>query len=325
MVLVAIVGTTPDKVPAGTPIRSVRIERLEVFDLDDPATSARPYRWVDALHVLTRERFIRSLLLFEVGDPLDPLRLAESELILRGTGFLNPVTIEAHRAADGAEVVVTTRDQWTTSVDLSYDVSGNVKRAGGSLSDDNLLGTGKSLLIGVESDAERSTKRIGYKDRAFRGGRWQERTYLWALTDLGGRIEGGGVANAITHFELGGAMTGSAGLRLRVVADLGKRLDGDRQLTLGADEGLRGYDPSRFDGTSRLVGNLEWRHRITGELLHIAVLSAEGDRSCLARHFRGARPKPSGERGRTLEGHLRQSGSSSVSAATLVSTGRSRS
>jgi len=44
------------------------------------------------------------------GDSLDPLRLAESELILRGTGFLNPVTISAHPAPGGAEVVVETRD-----------------------------------------------------------------------------------------------------------------------------------------------------------------------------------------------------------------------
>ncbi|OYV96039.1 MAG: hypothetical protein B7Z68_06225, partial [Acidobacteria bacterium 21-70-11] len=27
-----------------------------------------------------------------------------------------------------------------------------------------------------------------------------------------------------------------------------------------------------FDGTSRVVTNLEWRRRITGELLHVAVL-----------------------------------------------------
>jgi hemolysin activation/secretion protein len=57
-----------------------------------------------------------------------------------------------------------------------------------------------------------------------------------------------------------------------VAADLGYNLDGERQLTLGADTGLRGYDPKTFDGTSRVVTNLEWRRRITGELLHVAAL-----------------------------------------------------
>jgi hypothetical protein len=446
-------GADAEEMAPGTPIVSVRIERHDVFDLDDPATSARPYRWVDALHAQTRENFIRSLLLFQVGDALDPLRLAESEIILRGTGFLNPVTISAHPAPGGAEVVVETRDQWTINADMSYDVSGDRKRAGGSISDDNLLGTGKSVLFGMSSDPERSSTTFGYKDLTFLGGRWQidvkyttstdgsarflrvqypffalttpraggvewrqdasrghlwsdakrsvtgaadsrdfeawfglrlpgegirtnrlivgvfgeralfgewrrvdgspyprpadrdlmgaevgwehqtfrwkvvqgfrswqrqedlplgpnwrvttglslpafggdrprsryhasldmgrwrERTYMWALADLAGRFESGELANAITHLELGGAMTGSAGLRLRAAADLGHNLDGDRQLTLGTDTGLRGYDPNRFDGTSRMVANVEWRHRLTGELLHAAVLglTAFGD------------------------------------------------
>ena len=430
----------------GTPIVSVRIVRHDIFDLNDRATSASPYRWVDALHALTRERFIRSLLLFRVGDSLDPLRLAESELILRGTGFLNPVTISAHPAPGGAEVLVETRDQWTIGVDVTYDVSGNRARSGASISDDNLLGTGKGVLFDRSSDAERSSTTLGYKDLTVWGGRWQvdlkytmstdgsarflrvqypffalktpraggvewrqdasqghlwseakrsvqgaadardfeawyglrlpgegirtdrlivgvfgeralfgewhridgspyprpadrdligpevgwehqtfrwkvvhgfrswnrqedlplgpnwrvtaglsspafggdrqriryrasfdvgrwrERTYMWGIANLSGRIESHDLSNAVTHLELGGAMTGSAGFRLRAVADLGHELDGDRQLTLGADTGLRGYDPSQFDGSSRLLTNLEWRHRLTGEFLHVAVL-----------------------------------------------------
>jgi len=433
-------------VAPGTPIVAVRIVRHDVFDLDDPETSAAPYRWVDALHVVTREKFIRSLLLFQVGDRLDPLLLAESELILRGTGFLNPVTISAFLAPGGAEVVVETRDQWTIGVDISYDVSGNRKETGGSLSDDNLLGTGKSVYFGIESDPERTSTTIGYKDLAFRGGRWQidlnytnsddgferflrvrrpffslttpraggiewregsseqhlwslahqsvsgpadtrdfevwfgmrspgagirtdrwivglfgerarfgewqrvdgspyprpvdrdllgvevgwehqtfrwklvhgfrswlrqedlplgpnwrlttglslpalggesararyhasldlgrwrERTYMWTQVDLTGRFDNGDPANAVTHVELGGATTGRAGLRLRAAADFGHDLDLDRQLTLGADSGLRGYDPMTFDGTSRVVANFEWRRQLTGEFLHIAVL-----------------------------------------------------
>ena len=462
-------GAVPDpsEVVPGTPIVSVRIVRHDVFDLDDPATAARPYRWVDALHALTRENFIRSLLLFQVGDSLDPLRLAESELILRGTGFLNPVTISAHPAPGGAEVVVETRDQWTIGVDATYDVSGNRQRAGGSISDDNLLGTGKSVSLGISSDPERSSTMIGYKDLTLLGGRWQadlkytassdgfdrfmrveypffalatpraggvewrqassqghlwsagersvtgtadtrdfeawfgmrlpgegirtdrlivglfgeraqfgewhrtdgspyprpedrellgpevgwdhetfrwkvvqgfrswqrqedlplgpnwrvttglslpafggdgqrlryhavfdvgrwrKRTYMWAISDLAGRLDSGDLANAITHLELGGAMTGTAGFRLRATADLGHNLDGDRQFTLGADTGLRGYDPSSFDGTSRMVTNVEWRHRLTGEFLHVAVLglTAFGD----AGRSWGARVGPSSE------------------------------
>jgi len=103
-------------------------------------------------------------------------------------------------------------------------------------------------------------------------GQLTERRYVWLITALSGRMEDRGIANGVTHFEVGGALTGTAGWRARVAADLGGNLDLDRQLTLGADTGLRGYDPNTFDGTSRVVTNLEWRRRITGELLHVAAL-----------------------------------------------------
>jgi len=40
----------------------------------------------------------------------------------------------------------------------------------------------------------------------------------------------------------------------------------------GGRHRLRGYDPTVFDGTSRVVANVEWRRRLTGEFLHVAVL-----------------------------------------------------
>jgi hypothetical protein len=393
--------------------------------------------------------------------------LAESELLLRATGFLNPVTISAHPAPGGAEVVVETRDQWSIGVDASYGVSGGNAESGFGVEDDNFLGTGKSVQLEFESDAERSSTTVGYKDRAFRGGRWQidldstissdgsehfgrvrypffslttpwaggvefrqktledhlwseaeravtgeaerrdfeawfglrlrragirtdrllfgvfgekaefgewtrsdgspyprpadrdlmgievgwehqtfnwklvqgfrswqrqedlplgpnwrvttglslpalggdrtrvrygaeldvgrwrERTYMWTRADLSGRVESGEVVNAVSRLELGGATIGKAGFRLRAAVDLGHELDGDRQLTLGADSGLRGYDPDSFDGTSRVLANVEWRRRLTREFLHVAVLGvtafADGGKTW------GARVGPSTE------------------------------
>lgn len=443
---VATPGAGTEEVAPGTPIVAVRIDRHDVFDLDDPSTSAWPYRWVDALHIVTREDFIRSLLLFRAGDRLDPVRLAESELILRGTGFLNPVNISARPVPGGAEVVVETHDQWTTGVTVSFGISGDRRSASFGLWEDNVLGLGKSFLFDISSDPERTSTKFRYRDITFLRSRWQlelehqsssdgstdhfrmeypffsletpraggvewrhdesrryllsegerrvegeaktrswevwgglrlsrggirtdrliagafgeralyrnwqslygppyaqpqdrnlvgvevgwehttfrwklvrgfrawlrqedlplgpnwkvstglslpllggdstrlryhgtfeagqfaGRTYTWQRVDLSGRVESRGLGNVITHVEAGGAITGSAGLRVRVAADLGYALDGERQLTLGADAGLRGYDPNTFDGTSRAVANMEWRHRITGELLHVAAL-----------------------------------------------------
>lgn len=435
-----------EDVAPGTPIVAVRIDRHDVFDLDDPSTSAWPYRWVDAVHIMTRESFIRALLLFKAGDRLDPIQLAESEIILRGTGFLNPVHISAHPVPGGAEVLVETHDQWTLGINASFGMSGDRRTVSFGVKEDNVLGLGKAVYVDVTSDPERTSSTFRYRDITFFGSRWQlelehasssdgsadhflfeypffslttpraggvdwrrvesvaylwsagerrvqgevngrswqvwggirlpggairtnrllvgafgdralfqdwqslygppypqpldrnlvgpqvgwnhetfrwklvqgfrawlrqedlplgpnwtvttglslpffggdsvrlryhlafesgqfsGRTYTWQRVDLSGRFESGGFANAITHLEAGGAITGSAGLRVRLAADLGHNLDGERQLTLGADTGLRGYDPNTFDGTSRVVANVEWRHRITGELLHIAAL-----------------------------------------------------
>jgi len=460
-------GAGAEEVAPGTPIVAVRIDRHDVFDLDDPSTAAWPYRWVDALHIVTREDFIRSLLLFQAGDRLDPMRLAESELILRATGFLNPVNISARPVPGGAEVVVESHDQWTTGVNVRFGMSGDRRTVGFGLSEDNVLGMGKSLLFDVTSDPERTSTTFRYRDITFLHSRWQlelehqsssdgstdhlrfeypffslmtpraggvdwrrdqslkylwsdgerrvtgeantrdwevwgglrlpgggirtdrllvgafgeraifsdwhsltgpsypqpqdrnlvgveagwdhrtfrwklvqgfrawlrqedlplgpnwtvttglslpllggdsvrlryhgafeagqfaGRTYTWQRIDLSGRVESRGLGNVISHLEVGGAITGSAGLRVRVAADLGYALDGERQLTLGADTGLRGYDPNTFDGTSRVVANVEWRHRITGELLHVAALGltafADGGKTW------GARVGPSTE------------------------------
>jgi hypothetical protein len=449
--LAASLTAGPATAPGGdTRIVSIRLVRHDVFDLDEPGTSAWPYRWANALHVLSRESFIRSLLLFRVGDPVDPARLAESERLLRDTGFLNPVFITTHAVPGGIEVVVETRDQWTTQIGISYGLYGSRQHSGFTLSEDNVLGYGKVLLAGVTSDTERSTRIFMYEDPLLFGGRWQfkvkhsnasdgtsdslrlqypfyslvtpragggswdrssltewlfasgqkavegdarrrsfslwagfrlpgggattdrltlgvfgsrsefanwryrvtgaayptpedrdlqgvqvgwdhqvdrwkvvrgfhgwerqedlplgpnwsvtaalstpalggDRTRLalagsvgaatlagdqvwWANGSATGRLESGGAVNTLTHVEVGTARTGPAGWRARLAADIGYRLDGDRQLTLGADTGLRGWEPDTFDGTSRMVANVEWRHRLTGEILHLGIIGVQ--------------------------------------------------
>ena len=446
LLLAFSLGGDGEEVPPGTPIVAVTVVRQDVFDTADPATSSWPYRWADHLHVLTRERFIRSLLLFKVGDPLDPARLAESERILRATGFLSPVNITAKPAPGGAEVVVETHDEWTTLAGVSLGAFGNRKHVGGSIAEKNFLGWGKWLEAEYDSSTERTTTTFKYVDNLLLATRWQlellhrnasdgktdffslaypffalatpraggidgqratqteylyvngnkdvsgsatthtfdlwggirlphdsgttdritfglfedkaefkswsflngvpyptpvghdmagiligwdhqvdrwavvrgfrgwqrqedlpfgpnvtvqvgpsltalggDRTrvrfngtltlgslsgvqYSWLTVGSAGRFESGAFANTVTHLEVGTAQTGPVGWRARVLADLGHQLDGDQQLALGADIGLRGWDPGTFDGTSRALANFEWRHVLTGELLHLGVI-----------------------------------------------------
>ena len=435
-----------EAVAPGTPIVAITVVRSDVFDLTEPGTSAWPYRAANALHVVSRESFIRSLLLFKEGDGVDPALLAESERLLRATGFLSPVTITAQPAPGGAEVVVRTRDQWTTEVSLNFGIAGSQQKYGLALTEQNFAGYGKRVEALWRSDEERDSLTAIYYDPLLLGTRWTldaaysdtsdgsaERLllvhpfyaldtaraggvewrreslieYLWAggdkqvagdaalrsfrlwggigipaggrsrnrvtagvfvdraefagwgyvdgreyptpadrdlagvevgfehqadrweviqgfrawsrqedlplgpnwraavgvsLPALGGeahrltfssdvvlglrrgaqyswliaaatgRLDDGSAANVVLHAEAGTARTGAHGWRARVAADLGHSLDGERQLALGADSGLRGWDPFTFDGTSRAVANLEYRRRLTGEVLHLGII-----------------------------------------------------
>ncbi len=446
VLIAALAAPEATVVPPGTKIVAIVVVRDDIFDTSDPATSAWPYRWANALHVLTRERFVRALLLFKEGDTLDPALVAESERILRGTGFLSPVTITVKPVAGGAEVTVRTHDQWTTLAGLSFGVTGNRSHVGGSLSEDNFLGWGKELLVEYDKSTERTTTTLRYKDPLFLLSRWQlelqhkklsdgrddeitlqypffalstpraggvfwqradqteylyvnshqavlgmadtdgfqlwggvrmpwdsgttdrltfgvfqdevafhdwrtvyglpyptpeghdmkgilvgwdhqvdrwlvvsgfrawqrqedlpigpnwsataglslpafggdrqrikldgalalgllsGRQYSWLNLASDGRLESGELVNQVTHVDAGTARTGDVGWRARIWVDLGHELDGDRQLTLGADTGLRGWNPDTFDGTSRAVANLEWRHVLTGEVLHLGII-----------------------------------------------------
>ncbi len=442
-VVPALAGET---VPAGTPIVAITIVRHNVFDTDDPATGAWPYRAANALHIVSREGFVRSLLLFRVGDPLDPDLLAESERALRATGFLSPVTIRARAAPGGAEVVVETRDQWTTEAAINYGLAGKQQKYGFSLTEENLVGWGKELELLWKSDPERTSLTTIYSDPLFLGTRWtldlvhsnasdgtvdkvrveypfyalatpragglswqrnslldylwaggdkqvsgdsllrsfrlwggvgmpggehttnrftvglfqdraefadwayldgrpyqtpadrdlvgvevgfeqqsdrwevihgfrswsrqedvplgpnwhasvgvslpalggdarrlrfagdvtlgwlQGRQYTWLEGALSGRLDDGAGVNEVLHVEGGTALTGSQGFRARLAADVSHNLDRENQLTLGADSGLRGWDPNTFDGTGRAVANVEYRRQLTGEVLHLGIL-----------------------------------------------------
>src|SRR6266478_853338 len=108
-------------------IATIRIDREDVFDLDNPDERHLPFIWADRLHVETREYVIRRELLFQEGDPADPDVLYESECNLRRLVFLHDNTrIETVARDDGrVDVIVHTRDIWTTRPTVSISRQGN--------------------------------------------------------------------------------------------------------------------------------------------------------------------------------------------------------
>ena len=86
-------------------------------------------------------------------------------------------------------------------------------------------------------------------------------------TWFSGRIENGDAHNLVAGIQLAAAQLGESGFQTRLLVEGSQRLDRDRQLALGADLGLRGWDPDYFDGTGRAVLNLQWRRLIKRDVL----------------------------------------------------------
>src|SRR5437867_9246265 len=130
-------------------IATIRVVRQDVFDLDNPDERHAPYVMADRLHIETRETVIRRELLFREGDAADPDVLYESERNLRRLSFLHENTrIETVPRADGrVDVVVHTRDVWSTRPSVSFKREGDRTTGRFSFVEDNLLGRGKSASL----------------------------------------------------------------------------------------------------------------------------------------------------------------------------------
>lgn len=140
-------GRDPNERLRGRVIRKIDIRVFDPFgnDLDD--TTSLPSNGLERLgnrvHVRTRDFLVEHLLLFKEGDRLDPLRLSESERVLRSSPMVNDARVRAisvKNARDSVDVVVLVQDQWT----LEAGLSGDATSAEGRLAENNILGFGQA-------------------------------------------------------------------------------------------------------------------------------------------------------------------------------------
>ncbi len=131
---------------SGWTIEVVLVNQVQTFDEDWHARKgfgARIFNnLTDPLQTSTQDGTIRRQLLFHAGQPLDPVALADSEILLRSLPFIDDVRIMVVPLA-GAErcvaVVVETRDSWPIGVDGKVV---NKDRYNASVYSVNLLGRG---------------------------------------------------------------------------------------------------------------------------------------------------------------------------------------
>lgn len=183
---------TPGSCPQGR-IAEIYIDNQSVFDMSDPNRGggfAWAYRLANGLHIRTRDEVIRRELLFKAGDCLDPQVLSDSERLLRNFPFLADADIYAVRRMDGdVQVLVDTRDEWSTRVEPRVDSDGGVGLRGLRLVEDNVLGTGQHLGIFYEREHEESVFGVSYYTPQLFDTRWNLGAQM-ARTEVGHSYHG---------------------------------------------------------------------------------------------------------------------------------------
>lgn len=140
-------------------VRAIELDRQNLFD------SVETRHWWarvgNSLHRVTRPWVIRRELLFRPGEPYDSALVAETERNLRRLGHFREVHFDTLTTDSGTVVRLTTRDGWTTRLNLTFGATGNQFAYSASLFDTNLLGTGTQGLIGYRHNPDRDVFAIG--------------------------------------------------------------------------------------------------------------------------------------------------------------------
>jgi hypothetical protein len=143
-----IVPTESYKYYQGKIIRNIRIITVDPMGRVLNDTLIVPGGFIERagnrLHIKTKNFVVRNKLLFENEDPLDSLKLIESERLLRASTSIRDAKITPLCPgidSDSLDVLVVVRDLWSINGDAELTTSTNTLRLG----DNNFLGLGNSI------------------------------------------------------------------------------------------------------------------------------------------------------------------------------------
>ena len=146
-------------------VASIRIIRQEIFNTDDAAENKPLFRLANRWHVTTRQRAIRTLLLFSDGDTVDASRLAESERALRAKRFLYDARVIANRVCGRkVDIVVVTRDVWSLLPTASITRTGGENEFDLGVSEHNVFGSGTGVDMELFRTLDRSGVSAGFEN-----------------------------------------------------------------------------------------------------------------------------------------------------------------
>ena len=154
----------------GLPIIEIEIDNRDIFDPNKPEENRLIHRLGNKLHINTRQETIRDQLLFTIGDAYRQRIIDESERLLRSRGYIHDARIRPELVCgEGVKLTVLTTDNWTLTPSVSVSRSGGETRSSIEVEESNLLGYGTQLKAFAESDEDRDTAGIAYRDENWMG------------------------------------------------------------------------------------------------------------------------------------------------------------
>ncbi len=132
----------------GKIIRNIHITTLDPFGFSESDTVKKPKRWSERagnnLHVKTRSRTIRNLLLYKKNETLDSLEIKESERLIRSQRYIRRVQMEPvmiSEDSDSVDINIRVLDSWSLIPQGSISTS----KMNLEISERNFLGLGHTF------------------------------------------------------------------------------------------------------------------------------------------------------------------------------------
>ncbi len=164
--------TLAEKLPDSVKIhvRSIQLNIKDAFEGAKVNSEVEAYVFDigNKLHIESKPYTIRRRLLFKEGDTINKDKLLETERALRNEEFLADAKIEVKIWEDStAHIIVTTFDQWTTTLAASLNRDGGEWQYWFGPVESNVLGSGQKLGFFMGHTDKHDLKWLDYKNNAF--------------------------------------------------------------------------------------------------------------------------------------------------------------
>jgi hypothetical protein len=142
---------------SGKKIASIRFVRLHPFGSSIHDTTLVATRWMEKagnrLHMNTVKSKLRMQLLFQTGETVNPLLMAENEKVMRDLNYIEDVSFRLEpieNAPDEVNVVIISKDKFEYGVNLSV----NKDNSDLEVINENMFGMGHRLTVGMAQKNE---------------------------------------------------------------------------------------------------------------------------------------------------------------------------